>query len=104
MRREEIINQIKETLNQVAPWAKVILFGSEARGEAKLDSDIDLLIIIPDTLKDLYNKIKLNIIDELYLLELKNSVLISPMVLLQEMWESRKTPFTCNVEKDGILL
>lgn len=35
-------------LTAVAPAAKVILFGSRARGEGRPDSDLDLLVIEPD--------------------------------------------------------
>ncbi|MFM9088763.1 MAG: nucleotidyltransferase domain-containing protein [Cyanobium sp.] len=33
------------------PEAEVRLFGSHARGDARPDSDIDLLITVPDELK-----------------------------------------------------
>ncbi len=46
MRRSEIIEQIRKTVYGIAPTAKTILFGSEARGEARSDSDIDLLILL----------------------------------------------------------
>jgi predicted nucleotidyltransferase len=35
-------------LAAAAPDAKVILFGSRARGEARSDSDLDLLVIEPE--------------------------------------------------------
>ena len=39
--REEIVRRIIDTIHPI----KIILFGSRARGTARLDSDVDLLII-----------------------------------------------------------
>ena len=41
MRRPQIIERIRKAVGQVAPDAKAILYGSEARGDARPDSDID---------------------------------------------------------------
>jgi uncharacterized protein len=49
---EELVDFASRRLADVAPGAKVILFGSRARGEEKVDSDLDLLVIEPDEVKD----------------------------------------------------
>lgn len=74
----------------MAPTAKTILYGSQARNEARSDSDIDLLILLDGekmTLKD-----EESITLPLYELELKTGVSISPIVTLKKLWENRPIP------------
>ena len=102
---QNIISKIKETLTSVAPDARTYLYGSQARGDARADSDIDLLILLPDT----YNgsdfvKKKLDISGHLYDLSLSLGVDISPLVLVPKVFFSRTTPFTANVLNDRIEL
>jgi len=104
MKRIEIVDSLREIIHSEAPDAKVILYGSEARGDAHAGSDIDLLILV--------NKDKVTLEDEekitfpIYLLELKTGVLISPMVVAKKSWENRpfKTPFYINVMNEGVEL
>jgi predicted nucleotidyltransferase len=45
---EDPIADAARRLTAAAPDAKVILFGSHARGNARSDSDLDLLVIEPE--------------------------------------------------------
>ncbi|HTB30920.1 MAG TPA: nucleotidyltransferase domain-containing protein [Bacteroidia bacterium] len=47
---QSIQNTIKSTVRSVIPDARVLLFGSMARGDANKDSDYDVLVIIPNTM------------------------------------------------------
>ena len=104
MRRVEVVRQIKEIIRQVDPAAEVILFGSEARGEARPDSDIDLLVLLDGDTLSLTREETVTM--PLYELELNTGVCISPIVMLKKQWRNRpfKTPFYVNVVNEGILL
>ena len=47
---KSIQNTIKSTVHTLLPDARVLLFGSMARGDENADSDYDVLVIIPNTI------------------------------------------------------
>ena len=104
MRRPEVVKQIKQTIEKTEPTATTILYGSEARGDARVDSDIDVLILLEGDKRDFRREEELS--GALYDLELNTGVLISPMIILRKQWENRpfKTPFYVNVMNEGIKL
>lgn len=102
MSRKEIVKKIGQAIHRVAPSATAILYGSEARGDARSDSDIDVLILLEGNQRDLKREDELA--GELYDIELSTGVLVSPMIMLRKQWENRpfKTPFYINVMNEGI--
>lgn len=104
MNRQDIIYKIKNVLQEIVPGAKVILYGSEARGDSSENSDIDILILIDQ--EQIPLKLKNQIIDAVYDIELESGVLISPIIYTAKQWENRpyKTPFYINVLNEGIEL
>lgn len=105
MNLNEILVRIKDLLHRIAPDAKATLYGSRARGDARPDSDIDLLILLPDYYEGKeYVKKHSDISDKLYYLSLELGVDISPLILLRKKFFERKTPFTINVINEGIEL
>lgn len=103
MDRKDIVKIIAVELKKIAPEAEVTLFGSEARGEARTDSDIDLLILLPDYKEDKqYIARRSHISGHLYEMSLNLGVDISPLILPHSIWTSRKTPFSVNVKNEGI--
>lgn len=48
MTHDELIVEAGRRLREAAPEARVVLFGSHARGEAGPESDLDFLVIEPD--------------------------------------------------------
>jgi predicted nucleotidyltransferase len=95
---------IRDIVHRVAPTARTILYGSEARGDARADSDIDLLILMDGEKLSLAQEDVVTL--PLYELELKTGVAINPIVMTKYQWENRpfKTPFYVNVMNEGVVL
>ena len=96
------LDSITAVLHQMMPiGAKVILFGSQARGDAHKDSDWDLLILLdqPKVTNDDFNKFAYPLVELGWTLDQA----ISPIMYTFSDWEKRHfTPFYKNVEKEGI--
>ncbi|MDE7388126.1 MAG: nucleotidyltransferase domain-containing protein [Muribaculaceae bacterium] len=100
-----ILTKIKDCLTAIAPEATTYLYGSQARGDARPDSDIDILILLPNSYegKEFVRK-KLDISGKLYDLSLNLGINISPLILVPKIFFARTTPFTSNVIREGIQL
>lgn len=104
MDKNEILQAIKTTAKQIMPsGTRVILFGSQARGDAREDSDWDILILL--------NKEKLDNSDHdnysypLFELEWNINAQIHPMLYTTKDWLKRKFSILYkNVEQEGIEL
>ena len=104
MNRPEIVQSLKTILHRIAPNATAILYGSEARGESRVDSDIDVLLLLNKEKITLHDRQQLT--HPLYDIELETGVIISPKVFSKKQWETDLsiTPFYHNVMKEGIVL
>jgi predicted nucleotidyltransferase len=102
MSRKDIVNQISQAIRRVDPTATAILYGSEARGDARPDSDIDVLILLDGDQLSL--KREMDVTGPLNEIEWQTGVLVSPTVMLRKQWENMpfKTPFYINVMNEGI--
>lgn len=103
MSRDEILDRIRATLRVVAPGAKALLFGSRARGDARENSDWDILILLDQ------DRVRNDDFDNIAypLVEFGWSIgeVITPKLYTTRDWLRRHfTPFYKNVEREGIVL
>ena len=101
--KEEILNRIRTTLRAVAPGARAVLYGSRARGDAREDSDWDILILLDKerVRNEDFDEIAFPIIE----LGWDLGEIFSPRLYALKEWMRRSfTPFYKNVEQDGIVL
>jgi uncharacterized protein len=91
---------VKKKVHSLDPEAKVILFGSRARGDARKDSDWDFLILLPHAVTP---SDKRKICDLLYDIELETEQVITSIVEGMKMWEAyEETAFFKNVKREGV--
>lgn len=103
MHRTSIVQQIAPAVHRVAPDAEILLYGSEARGDARIDSDIDLMILL--NRPHLSFKEQDEIFAPLYELELKHNTIINPLIYTKKYWEQRPMDqFKYNIQTEGIRL
>ena len=101
---DEVLKSIQKKAESIMPKdAKVILFGSRARRDAKADSDWDILVLL--------NKDKIDEQDHdnytypLWELGWQINQMIHPILYSMKDWQSKKgSPFYNNVESEGLQL
>ena len=96
-----IFEDIQQLKRQLIPNEKLILFGSQSRGDAHIESDWDLLLLL--------NKSEITLEDErryaypFTKLGWNYGVYFSVKLYCENDWEKRSfTPFYKNVEQEGI--
>lgn len=103
MKQEEVIERIKETAGRSLPaGASLWLYGSRARGDARPDSDYDLLILLDkDTVPPEVDSAAYDI----SLMGYDHNVEINTHIYPRSKWNSwTYSPFYKNVERDKKVL
>ncbi len=100
---EYISRLILDSVHLIDPKAEVILYGSRSRGDERIDSDWDILILT-DYAVDL--QIERRFRNKLYDLELETGETFSVFAYSKKDWmtKQRITPFYHNVTQEGIRL
>lgn len=96
--------QLKADIQKIEPTAQLILYGSRARGDAKPDSDWDLLLLTDKPKLSFEERMK--IIRPITLMELELEAVLSLQIFNHEEWNTkfRVTPYFQNAQQEGILV
>lgn len=81
---------------------EMVLFGSQARGDAEAGSDIDLLVVLRDTV-DPVGEIR-RVSDTVADVSLQNDIVISCVFVDEGRYRRRNGPLLRNVRREGVRL
>jgi len=98
----DILQQISEALSKAYGdrLKSVILYGSEARGEATEDSDIDVLVILEDPIN--YGEDLETNLEALYPLSLKLERRISAKPVSEQEYKTADCPLYRHAKVEGV--
>lgn len=100
MDRDSVL-QAARVLRSDLPVSRIFLFGSKARGQADLRSDLDLLVVISCPVTP---RLREAVSEKLAQINLDNDVLLSSVVVWEQDWEDglvRYMPIYAEVQRDG---
>ena len=101
-REKHILQLITRRIKELDSHAEVILYGSHARGEAGMDSDWDILVLLDRD--DVSLKTEQQFRHHLFDIELEIGEPISIFVRSKSLWESkfRITPLYKSIKDEGV--
>lgn len=102
MKAEEFLKRIKKDILSIDKNARIILFGSRARGDADQESDWDILILTSFHVNEENKKVfRYKLLDT----EIETEQAISTLVYTKDSWRDYEvTPLYQNIEAEGIEL
>ena len=97
----QILENIRTLKRQLLPDDRMILFGSQARGDARPDSDWDLLVLLNSDSTNLDDEVRYSY--PFTKLGWTYNVDFNVLLYAKNDWDRRSfMPFYKNVEQDGI--
>ena len=104
MRVDEALQQIRPSLQAAFPerFRGVLLYGSEARGAAREDSDLDLLVLLEGPLR--LGRDLETIVQALYPVQLELDRVIHALPVSKAAFEAAEYGLYREAKRDGVLL
>lgn len=99
---QTILNELHIRLSEILKdrLEAVYLYGSQARGEARADSDIDVVILLRGDFD--YAEMLDRTIDVVADLSLEFNVVISRTFVSKERYQNEMSPFFINVRREAV--
>ena len=96
-RIKHLVSKIKEHLIKTygEKIKQVILYGSHVRGQTTKDSDVDVLVVVDESLIPF--EVRKNLSDLLFDILLEEGELVSVIVVPEPFFENYNSPFLLNV-------
>ena len=104
MGAEQLVERISQSIHSTDITAKAFLFGSRARGDNRLNSDWDILILVDNN--KVTNEIEDNFREDLYNLELETGQIISTFIYTKDYWNNNliNSSLFKNITREGVRL
>jgi len=101
-RIRRLVDQVKERLQETygEKIKQVILYGSYVRGDATSDSDVDILIVVAESLNPF--EVRKGLSEFLFDILLEEGELISVIAVPEHIFENYNSPFVMNVKREGM--
>jgi len=101
-RLQEIVKDLRRRLEQLygPRLLGLVLYGSQARGDAEAGSDIDVLVVLEGEVEPTLEiaRTEFDVAD----LSLERNVVITCLFVSREQYERERSPLLLNVRREGI--